>query len=139
MAPTRGYIYSTQNPRHSLDVNDDGFISPIDSLLVINQINAGPSAAAAQTASPFAAALSLSLPSSPFLDTSGDGLVSPVDALMVINYINSHTDRGEGEFALSLPSAPAFQPTSLSSTFNDDLTWLDLLAEDVEKARRKNK
>jgi hypothetical protein len=71
---------SWQNAQQPLDVNQDGFVTPIDALLVLNVINrdgAGP----------------LSFPSGaeqppPFLDVSGDGFVSPIDPLLVLNEIN---------------------------------------------------
>jgi len=73
-----------------LDVNADGFVSPIDALLVFNYLNAG-------------------LPSQtpldadhepPYLDTSDDGFVSAIDALLVINFLNvPDIDAGEGEAA----------------------------------------
>ncbi|MCA9129039.1 MAG: hypothetical protein KDB22_18255, partial [Planctomycetales bacterium] len=67
-----------QNPLFSLDTNTDGFVSPIDALVVINTINQNGSR---------------SLQGSPatedFLyDTSGDNFVTPIDVLLVINHLN---------------------------------------------------
>ncbi|MFV1969261.1 MAG: Ig-like domain-containing protein, partial [Pirellulaceae bacterium] len=79
-----------QNLQNPLDVNADGFISPIDALLIINSLNRGgarelPVPVVPPNAPP------------PFYDVNGDGFISPADALQVINYVN---DQGspEGEF-----------------------------------------
>ena len=81
-----------QNPRNSLDVNADTFISPIDALLIINRLN-NPS---------FNRNLTISNPPvPPYLDTSGDEVLSPLDALLVINRLNAmrggSNGGGEGE------------------------------------------
>ncbi len=75
------------NAARPLDVNRDGFITPLDALLIINLLNS-------QTSS--------TLPASNtemkyFYDTSGDNFATPIDALLVINAINSGS--GEGEAA----------------------------------------
>lgn len=73
----------------ALDVNDDGHVSPIDALLIINELNdVGSHALPAPTASS---------PVSSYLDNNGDNHVSPADALWVINALNSPTGSGEGE------------------------------------------
>ncbi|QEG01722.1 hypothetical protein Mal15_58010 [Stieleria maiorica] len=65
-----------QNPDLNPDVNDDGDISPIDALLVINHLARQSSA---------------SIPvqdtdvGPPYYDVNGDKLISPLDALAVIN------------------------------------------------------
>jgi hypothetical protein len=64
------------------DVNGDGYISPVDALLVIAALNHGQSGQ-----------LSGAAQDSPYLDVNNDGFVSPVDALIVIARLN----RGEGE------------------------------------------
>lgn len=64
-----------------LDVSGDQLVSPIDVLLIINELNA-PTATGARA----------------FLDTTGDGFVSPLDALLVINRLNADSAAsGEGE------------------------------------------
>lgn len=89
---------SWTNPQITLDVNNDGELSPIDALLVINDLNTfGPRQLPAPSAG--------STPP-PFLDTSGDGYVTPIDALRVLNQLNEQSvvaaipasaDRGEAE------------------------------------------
>lgn len=81
------------NPRRSLDVNDDGIISPLDALLIINEINARgfrdlPTTLAA--ASGFVG----------FLDTTGTtgstvNFIEPLDVLLVINHLNGASGEGE--------------------------------------------
>lgn len=69
------------NATNMFDVNGDGFVSPIDALLVINHLNG---------------AADDPLNGPPYLDPSADQVVSPLDALMVINWLNS-SGAGEGE------------------------------------------
>ena len=67
-----------QNPLWKYDVDDDGSLSPLDALVVINKINrADPN-------------LSFQDPvgSNPYYDTDGDFSLSPLDALNIINRIN---------------------------------------------------
>ncbi len=73
------------NPWNNRDVNLDGYISPIDALLVINLLNR-TNAGSDPPPSPQAPA--------PYLDTNDDRHISPIDALLVINYLNA---RGSAE------------------------------------------
>ncbi len=69
------------------DVNADGFISPIDALLVINFLNTQGSRSVVGLPAP-----------PPYRDVNGDNFISPVDALLVINYLNNRGRAGgEGE------------------------------------------
>jgi hypothetical protein len=74
------------SPTHPCDVNVDGEVTPLDVLLLINDINANGSR---PLPIPYVAP---DYPP-PFLDPSGDGELSPLDVLTVINYIN---DFGSG-------------------------------------------
>lgn len=68
------------------DVNADGFISPIDALLIINFLNTqGPRTVVGLQAPP------------PYRDVNGDNFISAIDALLVINYLNSRSRAGGGE------------------------------------------
>lgn len=78
--------YAWYNGIWAVDVNDDRFVTPLDALLVINDLNVYG-----------ARNLSVDRPrplTGPFFDTSRDGRISPLDALLVINFLNS---RGQGE------------------------------------------
>jgi hypothetical protein len=84
VTPTRFW----QNQPNNLDVNDDGRVSPIDVLQVVNRLNssgAGPLPVPTPAFGP-----------PPFYDVNGDGNISPADALVVINAINEGSG-GEGE------------------------------------------
>ncbi len=76
--------FSWHNSRVPEDVNDDGFISPVDALIIIRALNTAGGGA---------------LPEGPddryshFIDVNNDGFVSPLDALIVIRYLN---DEGAG-------------------------------------------
>jgi PhoPQ-activated pathogenicity-related protein len=70
-----------QNPVDSLDVNNDGFETPIDALLIINRLNTvGPGDVPALTdATP-----------PPYYDTTGNNVITGLDALLVISALNDH-------------------------------------------------
>ncbi|MCY2988587.1 MAG: dockerin type I domain-containing protein, partial [Planctomycetota bacterium] len=87
-----------QNPRHPCDVTGDGYITAIDVLTLISDINTSSSRDLATASYPTPAP-------PPFLDPSGDGQLTPTDVLIVINYINRFgaglfptVSGGEGEF-----------------------------------------
>lgn len=74
-----------QNQRNRFDVDGNGQISPIDSLLVLNRLNRGSAEGdAGGSANP-----------KYYWDVNGDGTVSPLDALQVLNVLN----RGTGTLA----------------------------------------
>ncbi|MFV2070224.1 MAG: Ig-like domain-containing protein, partial [Pirellulales bacterium] len=75
-----------RNAANNMDVNGDGVISPIDTLLVINFLNEFGSVDVPDPAPP----------GPPFRDVNGDNQVTPLDALLVINFLNS-TGLAEGE------------------------------------------
>jgi hypothetical protein len=72
-----------QNAANPLDVNDDGMVTPLDALAIINYIDLHGSAVLPATFS-----------GTDYLDVNGDDDVSPLDALSVINYLNSHASSG---------------------------------------------
>ncbi len=76
-----------QNPSGSLDVNADGFVSPIDILLIINYLNSGQPT--------FLPNANVAPP--PYLDPSGDERVSALDIILIINYLNERNASAEGE------------------------------------------
>jgi len=74
----------------ALDVNADGFVSPIDVLLIVNRINT-------QGAGPLPDPTAGNSPP-PYYDTNGDGQLTPIDALLVINFLKgAGSVQAEGE------------------------------------------
>lgn len=76
------------NPNLPEDVDNDGFVSPLDVLELINEINA-------RGQRPLDGS-GLSFP--PYFDPNGDRSLDALDVLMVINYINSNPTGPSGEF-----------------------------------------
>nr|WP_161501616.1 putative Ig domain-containing protein [Rhodopirellula sp. SM50] len=112
-----------QNPARSLDVNNDGQVSSMDALWVINKIATSDGSAAL---GPRANRLQS------YYDTSGDGKLTTVDALRVLNGLGqsgdgsiSHLDpEGEGDLA------PAgFTSVMLMTLPGDDDQLVDLSAQ----------
>ncbi len=96
-----------RNSLNTLDVNGDRFISAVDSLVIINQLNRSDSPILAHPA------FAQSVPSA-FYDVSGDGLVTALDALLGINYLNS-LDSGT--------TAPTSEPTDLDELTSSTPDW----------------
>lgn len=67
------------NQDHVEDINADGAITPLDALLIINELNRDGIKALD------------SVPTSPFLDANGDAMLTPIDVLLVINSLNRRT------------------------------------------------
>lgn len=85
---TRG-VNRWHNLKNQLDVDDDGTISPLDVLTLINDIN---QFGVRELQNPAIGQLIR------FLDVDDDGTISPIDVLMVINWLNSRSSgQGEGE------------------------------------------
>jgi hypothetical protein len=93
----------------SLDTNADGVVSPIDALLVINELNKEGLAVASPAR----------LNSSLACDTNRDGSISPLDALLVINQLN-----GPSRNFAAMP-------------MHDE--WLAAIAADVESSSRRSR
>ena len=80
------FVSPWQNQTNRFDVNNDGAVSPVDALQVINDLNARGSRA-----------LTVTDGTPPFLDVNGDGHVAPIDALQVINSIEAALGEGESD------------------------------------------
>ena len=91
--PIEPALTEAQNPLEPLDVNRDGAISPLDALLIFNQLNAeGGHEIPVPMLGPSGEVWSL--------DVSGDSYVSALDALMIFNHLNAQpSDSPEGESA----------------------------------------
>lgn len=85
-----------QNAYLPADVNNDGYVSAVDALIVINALSRGPVGEGEE-------APHLSKPRF-FYDVNGDGKITALDALMVINALSRQGRSGEGEAAVAPPT-----------------------------------
>jgi hypothetical protein len=147
---TSGEGEARQNALNPADVNDDGIVSPLDALLVINELGRPRTAEGEALASRVLR----------FTDVSGDGRVSPLDALQVINAIsrrngNASPDEVDGTplqsvvvdsyrvleqvkarraaafSSVNSVAAPALAPEGFGSDADEDEDVLDLIAGDI--------
>lgn len=72
-----------QNPRNALDVDDSGIVSPLDALLVINDLN--------EMGSRQLPSLMAGEAPTYYLDVNGDDWASPLDVLLVINALEDNS------------------------------------------------
>ena len=82
------------NQTNVFDVNNDGFVSPIDVLILVNSLNTGGSGLLTSGSS---SGSGEGGSGKYFMDVNGDNYLSPLDALMVINELNSRQTGGNGE------------------------------------------
>jgi uncharacterized repeat protein (TIGR01451 family) len=101
------------NPKNPLDASDDGVVSPLDALLVINALNRRGAGESTRKSREY------------YLDTNGDGSLSPLDALLIINRLNSPGGQAEGE---SASASEGVQEQVESS-------WRAVSGEDVKTSR----
>ncbi len=90
------------NAANSLDVNADGYITALDALIIINDLNNHGPRDLRQLWSPSSGPLPTN-----YIDVNLDGFTTPLDALNVINWLNANPIKpsGEGEGEGSSASA----------------------------------
>lgn len=93
------------NVKRAEDVNDDGYVTALDALLVINLLNQNASLPALNADT---------LLFSPYLDVSNDAFLSALDALLVINVVNGTNRQAAGE-APPLESSPDLSAEALAN------------------------
>jgi subtilisin-like proprotein convertase family protein len=108
-----------QNPRNRLDVDNDGDVSPLDVLQIINDIEANQFR---------------DLPTNvgetvPYIDTNGNSKVDPLDVLDVINFLNL----GAGESAEGEQSSYAadLESQKLEPVFGESMQAAHAMAIDA--------
>jgi VCBS repeat-containing protein len=120
-----------QNPNNRLDVDNDGFVSAIDVLVLVNDINANGQRV-----------LPTGLTPPPFLDVNGDGSLTSLDVLDVVNFINSGGNggapaggEGEGESVpdlnwkpinVEIMSVDEFTEAYKSATLRESMAAFDM-------------
>ncbi len=70
------------NSINRFDVNADSIVTPLDALIVINELNGR------SVSDPDSGLIDATASAPPFLDVNGDYSVAPIDALLVINQLN---------------------------------------------------
>lgn len=140
-----------QNPERLQDVNDDGRVSAMDALLVINALNSSHPSDLSGSEPP-------NPPSPPFIDVNGDMRLSALDALWVINYLNSQSSYsggvgggqsgGEGEasaappreeFVFLRPFEPKIgSPDIFAGQPNSGTGWLASVVESASHASNQH-
>jgi hypothetical protein len=95
-----------ENDGFSRDVNDDGFITSLDALVIINILN---SPGIGNGALPNAVISDPTNPLPRYVDVDGDGFVTSTDVIIVINWLNDNPvgPSGEGEGEGEGEAAPA--------------------------------
>jgi hypothetical protein len=93
------------NFEYPLDTSENGFVSPIDALLVINRLNGENDNRVLGLADRL-------------VDVNADGIVSPLDALLVINYLNASSE-SEGESSVEVDDS-SLESLFLSLEFDFD-------------------
>ncbi|TWT53763.1 Dockerin type I repeat protein [Rubripirellula amarantea] len=111
---------AVQNPVLAPDVNNDGSVSPIDALLIINEMSRLPAEGEAGS----------STRSSYFTDVNGDRRTSAIDALQVINYLTRMNNSRESEGEAIVAPLAASTSTDLGSTVASDSIFTDLSQSD---------
>jgi hypothetical protein len=112
-----------QNLALPQDVNNDGFVTPIDALVVINEMSRASLLGEGETAASVVA-------STFYTDVNGDQRVSALDALQVINFLtvqNNQSSLGEGELIAPLDSTG----TDLGSDVAADAVFADLSGSEL--------
>ena len=102
-----GLSFDWTNSRDPLDVDNDGVISPLDVLMLVNSLNRDGSR---------------NLPilnSTPeyYYDVNSDESLSPLDVLLVVNFLNRLDGNAEGESQ----SSPSY---SISDLLFEEDQWL---------------
>ncbi len=105
---------------NALDVDNKGYVAPLDVLLVINELN-NRHFINAEHRLPYDRAVDAD-----FLDVTNDGLVTALDVLWIVNHLNGLPPSGEGEATLEVTSSALevnpmdasarMQPTELRRT-----------------------
>jgi hypothetical protein len=109
-------FFNAANPK---DVNHDGQVTPLDAVMVVNELNSrGPHSMASRLRTQNAA---------DYLDVDGDNALTPLDAMLIVNWLNSGR-RGEGEpTSAAEPTPSASSPSALSAA----LATLPLLTSEA--------
>jgi hypothetical protein len=99
-----------QNPAEPKDVDQDGFIAPLDVLVIINELNKPQFSVSGVLGE-------RTDPTDSFFDVDGDGFVAPVDALRIINCLNEGITAEGESFVDPLAITALLANTTATSQF----------------------
>jgi len=120
------------NPRLPMDVNRDGQISPLDALILINDINKG--GLRRLMGSPDSVSY--------YLDPDNDGFLAPLDVLVLVNWLNLSNGGGSGESDSDPATANSFDAGASEQQRNVDAYFAgyedDTQPESLKRTRQKN-
>lgn len=95
------------NPIEPMDVNNDAFVTPLDALNIINELNARSSGRGGQDGGG----------RQRFLDVNNDRALTPLDALRVVNGLNERGRRGGDRQPDGPPAPPPTPPNEPAPKF----------------------
>lgn len=106
------------NVQRPSDVNDDGYVSPLDALILLNELNgAGPRVLGSDEAVGVARVPAGKSSSPRYLDVNSDGMLTPLDALIVLNQLNvQHQVQIELEVS-AIDGTPLTDPLGVGDAF----------------------
>lgn len=110
---TGGSGEGNTNLTNRFDVNNDGFVSPIDALILVNLINQGSGGQLGGGGAPAGEGES---GEKYYVDVNEDTYLSPLDILMVINELNGSKSRPSGEGESAAPPVEVFSSTGSTVT-----------------------
>lgn len=79
----------SQNNANMLDVDNDGFVGPLDVLNILNRLSTSGDASVPVS--------SLTQPPPPYFDVNGDNYIDPLDAISIIDDLNARGSSGSGQ------------------------------------------
>ena len=125
-----GVLKGWSNPKLPLDVDRDGQISPIDALLLIDEINkVGPRRL---VGSPDSVSF--------YIDPDNDGFLTPLDVLALVSWLNRLSGAGSGESNSDGPTESFLDSLATERQRNADVYFAsyqeDLLPESLKRTRR---
>lgn len=117
------------NPFNCYDVNNDGFVTPMDALALINILNmSGPIDLSAW----LSGGEGENDAKGPYYDVNGDLVISPQDVLSVVNALNSASLPAEGEGAAFLADQLGGTPQASLGAGSDLLVWAPFLPPELD-------
>jgi hypothetical protein len=123
-------VVSLHNAALPQDVDGDGRVVPLDSLLVINELNQHTYSDAST-----GRITGVPQPPSKYPDVNNDGFISPVDAILIINYLNDPPTARAAVPVDAEPTPPLARELALAALAHEGLfaaAWSDLAEDDEE-------